>query len=104
MLAACRYQEGQIDRWSIAMSAQCKGAAGREAGGMMREWCGCGAGIRGRRKDIREWRTTHRHDRDNPEPEPQGAFADSQIGFRPIPGYESFTDERSIPIVEAKRD
>jgi hypothetical protein len=26
----------------------------------MHEWCGCGAGVRGRRRDVLTWRTEHR--------------------------------------------
>jgi len=26
----------------------------------MREWCGCGAAIRARRRDVIAWRTAHR--------------------------------------------
>lgn len=64
----------------------------------MREWCGCGAAIRARRRDVLTWRAEHRCTPPS-EPTPgqyggdarvetnyqQTDFADT-IGFRPNPG------------------
>lgn len=42
----------------------------------MREWCSCGCSIRARRKDVLEWRTSHRHDsKPEEEPDKQGSMA-----------------------------
>lgn len=65
----------------------------------MREWCGCGASVRARRKDVLDWRVAHRC---VPAPEQtpgqyggdarvetnyqQIDFAESAIGFRRNPG------------------
>ena len=67
----------------------------------MREACGCGAWIRGRRKDVLTWRTTHHH-APKAEPEPQGqrgGGSDITTAWRP-----GFTDdsERVIPDIQAR--
>ena len=66
----------------------------------MREWCGCGASIRARRKDVLVWRDKHRHDsKEEPEPEKQGSFADTQIAHSdPIDAYS----ETYTPTVNAR--
>ena len=66
----------------------------------MREWCGCGASIRARRKDVLVWRDKHRHDaQSEPEPDKNGAQAQVETAWRP-----GFTDDsiRSIPDVQAR--
>jgi hypothetical protein len=65
----------------------------------MREWCGCGAGIHARPKQVALWRVNHKHDSEEPGPQKngseanteraaqvdydQGPFFSARIGFRP---------------------
>lgn len=64
----------------------------------MREWCSCGAAIRGRRRDVLTWRTQHScpDKPDQPmvpptgatsqvETNPQQVWFEDSIGFRPNP-------------------
>ena len=66
----------------------------------MREYCGCGASIRARRKDVLVWRDNHIHEgRPKPEPEKKGSFADTQIAHSdPIDAYS----ETYTPTVNAR--
>jgi len=64
----------------------------------MREWCSCGAAIRGRRRDVLEWRETHRCP-DRPE-QPGGEHA-SAGAFIEHAGDRYFDGE--APIVTARR-
>jgi hypothetical protein len=46
---------------------------------MAREWCSCGAAIRGRRKHVLEWRKGHLHTSGEPDPEPQMDGSHAQV-------------------------
>jgi hypothetical protein len=46
----------------------------------VREWCGCGAAIHASKRDVVKWRTNHRHENNDEEPQKQGAFTSSEIG------------------------
>lgn len=69
----------------------------------MRETCSCGASIWAFRKsDIVEWRTNHRHDNQEQEPDKQGAFA--QVERADPRYYESEATEHGgvhMPIIQA---
>jgi hypothetical protein len=70
----------------------------------MREWCSCGAAIRGTKRTVYEWRTNHRHTgNEEPEPDKQGAIAQTETAGRRY--YES-TDGgyggQLVPIVQAR--
>ncbi|HEU5223447.1 MAG TPA: hypothetical protein VFU07_07175 [Candidatus Lumbricidophila sp.] len=63
----------------------------------MREWCGCGAAIYGRRRDVLTWRTTHHHA--GPEPERNGSHAQAELTQ---PRYFEYDGHAaSTPIVQA---
>ena len=69
----------------------------------MREQCGCGASIQGRRRDVLHWRGNHRHDiAEDPGPQKEGAFSQNEhAGHR---GFEYTGDEdaHDFPIVYAR--
>lgn len=54
----------------------------------MREWCGCGAGISGKPKAVKRWRTEHQHGSPVAPAHPPTSGGSStentwpQIGFR----------------------
>lgn len=65
----------------------------------MREWCSCGASIRATRRDVLQWRTSHRHDANDPEPQKQGTQSQVETAWR-----DPTTDDglRVIPDVRAR--
>jgi hypothetical protein len=52
---------------------------------MAREWCSCGAAIRGRRKHILEWRRDHLHTSGEPEQEPPMDGSHAQVELAGVP-------------------
>lgn len=45
----------------------------------MREWCGCGAGIHGKPKQVAKWRKTHLH----PQADgPQGTTSQAELSYQ----------------------
>ena len=66
----------------------------------MREWCSCGSSIRASRRDVLQWRTAHRHDKDvDPKPDKQGSQAQVETANRE-PAYVD--GERYIPDIQAR--
>lgn len=59
---------------------------------MAREWCSCGAAIRGRRKHILEWRRGHLHTSGEPDPEPQMDGSHAQVELAGFPD-KTYTDD-----------
>ncbi len=58
----------------------------------MREWCGCGASIRARRRDVLTWRKEHRCVPPTEEPPGQyGGGSDTQIN-----GQQTWFEDRVI--------
>lgn len=52
----------------------------------MKEWCGCGAGIEGKPRQVKRWRTEHRHPEPTPEREPEkgGSTSSVQVAGYPL--------------------
>ncbi len=74
----------------------------------MREWCGCGAAIRARRRDVLAWRTEHRctpaaedqpgqygGDSHTEINQSQTWFGEDRVGFKPNPPAGSTGDGRA---------
>ncbi len=69
----------------------------------MREWCGCGASIRARRRDVIAWRTNHwHHGQPEPEPEKQGSFSQAEHAGRRTYEHGEDSSQHDFPIVYAR--
>ena len=69
----------------------------------MREWCGCGASIRARRKDVIAWRTNHWHQTaEEPEPQKEGAFSQNEHAGRRSYEHGESSEGHDFPIVYAR--
>ena len=70
----------------------------------MREGCGCGAWVHGRRKDVLAWRTNHRHD-SKEEPEPDKNGAESRVEHSGTRQYDQVGPDgagQDVPVVQAR--
>ena len=66
----------------------------------MREWCSCGSSIRASRRDVLQWRTTHRHDNSS---EPEQPHRDTESRVETAWREPAYSDgERRIPDVQAR--
>jgi hypothetical protein len=69
----------------------------------MREWCGCGAGIRtwSTRQAI-DWRHTHKHPVESAPDEPERNGSHAQVEHAGSRYFEADRFDQSTPIVEAR--
>jgi hypothetical protein len=96
------YWPGRSAHADVSFGRQSRGGAfcSCASGVTVRESCGCGAGIQAwRKRDVIAWRTNHRHDNDEPEPQRQGAFTNSELSGP----YFNYDGDRYIPQIEARR-
>ena len=68
---------------------------------LMREWCSCGAAIRGTKRTVYEWRDNHLHE-GRPEPEPDKQGGQAQVEHAGTRSYDIDSLEHEVPVIMAR--